>query len=58
VVGFAMIADLYEADERGRVSGIVMMGTSVAVMVGPTLAAGSTSSAASRCRSSPSPLSP
>src|SRR5439155_17950027 len=37
VVGFALIADLYDADERGKVSGIVMMGTSVAVMVGPTL---------------------
>jgi MFS transporter, DHA1 family, solute carrier family 18 (vesicular amine transporter), member 1/2 len=37
VVGFALIADLYGAEERGRVSGIVMMGTSVAVMVGPTL---------------------
>ena len=37
VVGFALIADVYGADERGRVSGIVMMGTSVAVMVGPTL---------------------
>ena len=36
VVGFALIADLYEADERGKVSGIVMMGTSLAVMVGPT----------------------
>ena len=37
VVGFALIADLYDADERGRVSGIVMSGTSFAVMVGPTL---------------------
>ena len=37
VVGFALLADLYGADERGRVSGIVMMGTSAAVMVGPTL---------------------
>src|SRR6185295_13636795 len=37
VVGFALIADLYRQEERGRVSGIVMMGTSVAVMVGPTL---------------------
>jgi MFS transporter, DHA1 family, solute carrier family 18 (vesicular amine transporter), member 1/2 len=36
VVGFALIADLYDADERGRVTGIVMMGTSLAVMVGPT----------------------
>src|SRR5438552_6324767 len=37
VVGFALIADLYDANERGRVTGIVMMGTSVAVMIGPTL---------------------
>jgi MFS transporter, DHA1 family, solute carrier family 18 (vesicular amine transporter), member 1/2 len=36
-VGFALIADLYGPDERGRVSGIVMSGTSVAVMVGPTI---------------------
>src|SRR5262245_29640058 len=36
VVGFALIADLYEPNERGRVSGIVMTGTSVAVMIGPT----------------------
>src|SRR6185503_13574528 len=37
VVGFALIADCYGPDERGRVSGIVMSGTSGAVMVGPTL---------------------
>lgn len=36
VVGFALIADLYDANERGRVTGIVMMGTSAAVMIGPT----------------------
>jgi MFS transporter, DHA1 family, solute carrier family 18 (vesicular amine transporter), member 1/2 len=36
VVGFALIADLYDAHERGRVTGIVMMGTSVAVLIGPT----------------------
>jgi len=36
VVGFALIADLYDANERGRVTGIVMMGTSCAVMIGPT----------------------
>jgi DHA1 family solute carrier family 18 vesicular amine transporter 1/2 len=36
VVGFALIADLYDANERGRVTGIVMMGTSVAVLIGPT----------------------
>ena len=37
VVGFALIADLYGPAERGRVSGIVMSGTSAAVMVGPTI---------------------
>jgi multidrug resistance protein len=37
VVGFALIADLYESHERGRVTGIVMMGTSCAIMIGPTL---------------------
>src|ERR1041385_6898614 len=37
VVGFALIADRYGPDERGRGSGNVMSGTSVAVMVGPTI---------------------
>jgi multidrug resistance protein len=37
VVGFALIADLYEPAERGRATGIVMSGTSVALMVGPSL---------------------
>jgi MFS transporter, DHA1 family, solute carrier family 18 (vesicular amine transporter), member 1/2 len=37
VVGFALIADRYGPEERGRVSGIVMSGTSVAFMVGPTI---------------------
>src|SRR3954466_999479 len=37
VVGFALIADRYALEERGRVSGIVMSGTSAAVMVGPTI---------------------
>ena len=37
VVGFALIAGRFGPDERGRVSGIVMSGTSVAVMVGPTI---------------------
>jgi MFS transporter, DHA1 family, solute carrier family 18 (vesicular amine transporter), member 1/2 len=37
VVGFALIADRYGPDERGRVSGIVMSGTSAAVMIGPTI---------------------
>jgi multidrug resistance protein len=37
VVGFAVVADLYDADERGRVMGLVMSGTTVAFMIGPTL---------------------
>src|SRR5437773_4275216 len=37
VVGFALIADLYGPDERGRMAGIVMSGTSFAVIVGPTI---------------------
>jgi multidrug resistance protein len=37
VVGFALIADLYGAEERGRVTGIVMSGTGFAFMVGPSL---------------------
>jgi predicted MFS family arabinose efflux permease len=37
VVGFALIADLYGDEERGRMAGIVMSGTSVAVMIGPSL---------------------
>src|SRR5882672_3403580 len=37
VVGFALIADLYRPEERGRVSGIVMSGTSASVMLGPSL---------------------
>jgi len=37
VVGFALIADLFGADERGRMTGIVMSGTSFAFMVGPSI---------------------
>jgi DHA1 family solute carrier family 18 vesicular amine transporter 1/2 len=37
VVGFALIADLYPPNERGRVTGTVMMGTGFAIMVGPTI---------------------
>jgi DHA1 family solute carrier family 18 vesicular amine transporter 1/2 len=37
VVGFALIADRYGPAERGRVSGIVMSGTSTAIVVGPTI---------------------
>src|SRR5580692_8905648 len=37
VVGFALIADLYGPEERGRVMGMVMSGTNFAFMFGPTL---------------------
>jgi predicted MFS family arabinose efflux permease len=37
VVGFALIADLYGPDNRGRVMGYVMSGTSVALLVGPSI---------------------
>ena len=37
VVGFALIADLYAPEERGRMTGFVMSGTTVAVIIGPTL---------------------
>jgi MFS transporter, DHA1 family, solute carrier family 18 (vesicular amine transporter), member 1/2 len=37
VVGFALIADLYSQEERGRVMGLVMSGTTFAFMFGPTL---------------------
>src|SRR4249920_1975459 len=37
VVGFALIADLYGPGDRGRVMGYVMSGTSVALLVGPSL---------------------
>jgi DHA1 family solute carrier family 18 vesicular amine transporter 1/2 len=37
VVGFALIADLYGQQERGRVMGLVMSGTNFALMFGPTI---------------------
>jgi DHA1 family solute carrier family 18 vesicular amine transporter 1/2 len=37
VVGFALIADLYSAEERGRVMGFVMSGSTFGFMTGPTL---------------------
>ncbi|MGE5243399.1 MAG: MFS transporter [Betaproteobacteria bacterium] len=36
VVGFALLADLYGPQERGRATGIVMSGTSFAFMIGPS----------------------
>src|SRR5262249_13560981 len=37
VVGFAVVADLYAAEERGRVMGFVMSGSTVAFLIGPTV---------------------
>jgi multidrug resistance protein len=37
VVGFALIADLYGPEERGRVMGFVMSGSTFGFMIGPTL---------------------
>ena len=37
VVGFALIADIFAPEERGRVTGIVLGGTSVAYMIGPSI---------------------
>jgi multidrug resistance protein len=37
VVGFALVADLYTARERGRIMGFVMSGSTLGFMVGPTL---------------------
>jgi len=37
VVGFALLADLYSQEERGRVMGLVMSVTNFAFMIGPTL---------------------
>ena len=37
VVGFALVADLYDQEERGRVMGLVMSGTNFAFMIGPSI---------------------
>ncbi len=37
VVGFAVIADLYAAEDRGRVMGFVMSGTTVGFLLGPAV---------------------
>src|SRR6185503_584084 len=37
VVGFALIADCYGPEDRGRVMGYVMSGTSVGIVVGPSI---------------------
>ena len=36
-VGFALVADLYPTEDRGRVMGYVVSGTSVAILIGPTI---------------------
>ncbi|MGE3510354.1 MAG: MFS transporter [Vicinamibacterales bacterium] len=36
-VGFALVADLYGPSERGRVMGLVMSGSNVGVMLGPSI---------------------
>lgn len=36
VIGFALIADAYDRDQRGRVTGIVMASASFAYMIGPS----------------------
>jgi DHA1 family solute carrier family 18 vesicular amine transporter 1/2 len=37
VVGFALVADCYGAEDRGRVMGYVMSGTSLGIIVGPSI---------------------
>src|SRR4029077_3316449 len=37
VVGFALVADLYAPEERGRITGMILGGTSVAYLVGPSI---------------------
>jgi MFS family permease len=37
VVGLALLADLYGSSERGRITGIIMSGTGLAFMLGPSI---------------------
>ena len=37
IVGFAMIADLYGDDERGRAMGLAMAGSTLGIIIGPVL---------------------
>jgi multidrug resistance protein len=37
IVGFAMIADLYPAEERGRAMGLAMAGSTAGIIIGPVL---------------------
>ena len=54
IVGFAMIADLYGPEERGRAMGLAMAGSTLGIIIGPVWEAGCTRSAASACRFSSS----
>jgi multidrug resistance protein len=36
-VGFALVADLYDANDRGRVMGLVMSGSNLGFMLGPSI---------------------
>jgi DHA1 family solute carrier family 18 vesicular amine transporter 1/2 len=36
-VGFALIADLYGPDERGRIMGLAMAGSNLGLMIGPSI---------------------
>ena len=35
IVGFAMIADLYGPEERGRAMGLAMAGSTLGIIIGP-----------------------
>jgi multidrug resistance protein len=37
IVGFALIADLYGPEERGRAMGLAMAGSSLGIIIGPVL---------------------
>ena len=37
IVGFAMIADLYGPDERGRAMGLAMAGSTLGIIIGPVI---------------------
>ncbi len=50
VVGFALVADLYSSDERGRVMGWVMSATTFGFMIGPTIGGWLYERADRRCR--------
>ena len=37
IVGFAMIADLYGPEERGRAMGLAMAGSTLGIIIGPVI---------------------